>query len=94
MKSFPQGDGAGEDIVAKSLQEELHFHHIPSVLGDHFPIMPFGKAPSWRLSPPYKGPETQRRSDSILGGKEPNWNPLFSRAVCYTLADVKWKKNP
>ena len=69
MKFFPQGDGAGEENVEKSLKNELHFHLVSSVLGEHFPIMPFAKAPTWRLSPPYKGPEIWRSSKSNLGEK-------------------------
>lgn len=33
MKSFPQGDGTAEENVAKSLNDELHFHFTFSVLG-------------------------------------------------------------
>lgn len=33
MKSFPQGDGTGEEKVAKSLSDELRFHFTFSALG-------------------------------------------------------------
>lgn len=69
MKSFPQVDGAGEENVAKSLHAKLHFHFMSSVLGEHLPSCHFVGLPLGGLCPPCKGPETWKRSNSILGEK-------------------------
>lgn len=80
--------------MVKSLDTELHFHFMSSVSGEHFPSCHFVGLPLGGLSPPCKGPETWKRSNSILGENEPNWEPFFFGVAYSTPAGGKWKRIP